>query len=393
MVGLSMEGLHGLFAILLCVFRPFADAASVPPTLLSLTRAELPADSFPETRTRHRSPSEPLRYETRLFTATLRMGDGSNLDVLIDTGSGDLVVASAACSTAGCGKHRRFQPAGDSRGHFLGTNAADIHLSYATGDALGEGFEGRVCFAKTCGRMSFIVASWESSDFARYEFDAVLGLGPRSLAEGFGLVDAFARQGALQAPTFSLDLRDGGNSSLSLGVRGAPPGAVAPGANESITSIANTIYSIGNSSVRWLPVGRDSNGDDSSEWAVAMVDIALGDVLLDACGAKECRAVLDSGCGGIALPAQAAKRLKSALRVGDCSALGDLPRLDVLIGGQRYAVGPERYMRVSKTNASHCWPLIYEQPEDTKGVAVLGLPFLLGRRTTFDAGAMMVGFG
>lgn len=394
MVGLSGKPFRRLFAILFVVLRPVADSASVPSISLSLTRAASPVEkrrSFLETRELNQRPSESLRYETRLFTATLKMSDGSNLDVLVDTGSGDFVVASSACDTAGCGKHRRFQPALDSHGHFLGTNAAEIHLSYATGDVLGEGFEGQVCVAKTCGRMSFIVASWESVDFAHYKFDAVLGLGPKQLsfADGFNFITAFAHQGALQAPTFSLDLRNGdGNPTLSLGVPGAPPGAIAPGAKQSIASIAASIYSIGNSSVQWLPVAKDS-----SEWAVPMVDVVFGDVRLDVCGATDCRAVLDSGCGGIALPAKVAQRVKSTLHAGDCSALGDLPRLDFFIGGQKYAVGPERYMKVSEANASHCWPLIYEQPKDVVGMAVLGLPFLLGRRTTFDAGSMMVGFG
>lgn len=391
MASLSVQGCHGLFAFFLSVFCAFPDAKPIAATSKPATIPEDNQLSLFETRVGTYPPSEFLRYETYLFTAMLKMGDGSDLNVLVDTGSGDLVVASSACSTVGCGHHRRFKPTRDRHGYFLGANPVDIHLSYATGDILGEGFEGQVCFAETCGSTSFVVASWESGNFARYKFDAVLGLGPkqRSFAKGFNLIDAFARQGALQAPTFSLDLCSGlCKSSLRFGVQGAPSGVVALSANESITSLADATYPIVESSVHWLPVGKDS-----SEWAIPMMDIALNSMRLNACGAKECLAVLDSGCGGIALPAAVAKRVKSILHVANCSALADLPRLDFLIRGKTYTVRPERYMKVSKANASRCWPLIYEQPEDVVGTVVLGLPFLFGRLTTFDAGSMMVGFG
>ena len=50
---------------------------------------------------------------------------------------------------------------------------------------------------------------------------------------------------------------------------------------------------------QWLPVdGRHG------EWALPMQDVTFGDEVLEAFGTDGCRAVLDSGCGGIVLPAE-----------------------------------------------------------------------------------------
>lgn len=165
-------------SILLSATHLSADAASLGPThLLSLTRMAPWGNrrhSFLETREQDQGFAEPLRYKTRLFVASLEMGDGRGLDVLVDTGSG-------------CGGHHRFRPDGDASGHFLSGDAADIHMSYVTGDLGGAGFEGRVCLAEACGTVRFIVATWASDDFASIKFDAILGLGPRRQSWADGL--------------------------------------------------------------------------------------------------------------------------------------------------------------------------------------------------------------
>lgn len=388
--GRPLEWWCGLCAVLLSTPQLSADAASFGPTLLSLTRRMAPWGkrrlSFLETRDQDQGIAEPLRYTTRLFVASLKMGDGSNLDVLVDTGSGNLIVPSEKCDTAGCGSHRRFQPDGDASGHFLGGDAADIHMSYVTGDLGGVGFEGRVCFSEACGTMRFIVATWESDDFASFKFDAILGLGPKrqSWAEGFNFVESLAQQSALQTATFALDLRNGdGDSSLVLGVEGAPPGAAAQWAAASNSSSSNASLSGG---VQWLPAD-----GDHGEWAVPLADVVLGGLRLGACGSGGCRAVLDSGCGGIALPGDVAQRVKSKLDISNCSAIGNLPQLGFIIGGRLFNVGPERYVEISKIDASHCRLLVHEHPEGSETTAILGLPFLFDRRTIFDVTSMMVG--
>lgn len=122
-----------------------------------------------------------------------------------------------------------------------------------------------------------------------------------------------------------------------------------------------------------------------------MAGIAIGDVRLGACGSGGCRAVLDSGCGGIALSAEAAQKVKSKLDISDCSSTSNLPQLGFIIGGQLYTVGPERYVEISKIDASHCRLLVHEHPEGSESTAILGLPFLFDRRTIFDVTSTMVG--
>lgn len=394
----------GILVLLPFVGVPFGAAASVAKSELLPIRAVTRGPRHPSflqvQRSSLQGPTQPLLYETRLFMTSLKMGDGSYLNALVDTGSGNLVVPSSACSSDGCKDHQRFQPEGDHGGHFLGSGFDDINMDYSTGHLTGSGFEGQVCFGDVCGSMSFIVAATESDDFAHYKFDAVLGLGPKqqAFAEGFSFIDAFAQQGALQAQTFSLELRDG-EGSLELAVPGAPTGAASTWPDSTMLSASNASDSSSgaNASVfaatfaatgvtQWLPVdGRHG------EWALPMQDVTFGDEVLEAFGADGCRAVLDSGCGGIVLPAEVAQRVKSKLDISDCSTIGNLPPLGFVFNGRKYSVGPERYVEISKVDSSHCRLLIYEQPNGIENSAILGLPFLFDRRTVFDVGAMMVG--
>lgn len=311
--------------------------------------------------------TEPLQFDHHVFTCQVLLGDGHTFSALVDTGSGNLVVPGEACNTPACKRHQRFRPEEDDDGHFIRAASSEISLSYSTGHLTGNGFESRVCLDKEiCGQAGFVVAAYESDDFKPFQFDGILGLGPphQAAQEDFNIVGALARQGALGAPVFSLVIRASGISTLSFG------GGEDPGDAEA-----------------WLPA--DSR---HGEWAIPLADIVVDSTMQRLCPSSAgCRAILDSGCAGIAVPKEAAAKLTKALAASDCSSVSDLPTLGFAIGNRTYNVAPEQYVEVSESDPSRCRLRVQaiDDGEATRTV-ILGLPFLTGKRVTFDQGAMRI---
>lgn len=325
----------------------------------------------------------PLRLQQHLLICDVSLGDGRSFKALVDTGSGNLAVPSADCSSPGCRGRRGFEPEEDTAGHFL-PGSSDLHLSFATGKLSGSAFQGKVCLGHTCGEIGFLVAAWESPEFSRFNFDAILGLGPprQALRPEFNIIGALAKQAVLPQPSFMLSLRSSGNSSLTLGSSG--------------DFQANTTE--GSKLPAWLPADARHG-----EWAVHLKDIAVDGKASGACGDKGCRAVLDSGCAGIALPAPVLKQLGRRLELHGCSdyAIQELPVLGFVLGnGHTYELHPERYVEVATSRPSdeleeedsgpHC-RLRIQSSGDFARTAILGLPFLLDRDVVFDQGRMRIG--
>lgn len=325
-----------------------------------------------------RTFSEVVNFTHHVFTCQIELGDGGHFEALVDTGSGNVVVPAFNCATDGCRDHKRFRPEEDESGHFLGPALSDVSLSYATGRLQGSGFESRVCVAGACGRSNLLVAAWESDSFQRFPFDAILGLGlPRQgLGQGFNLLEAFVKQGVLATQTFSLTLRAAGESTVSFGDDGSDRD--------------NT------SGLTWYPIDAHHG-----EWALPLHAVAVdGDTLEGvACkGPHGCRAIVDSGCSGIALPGPMARALLKRLDVGDCSAeaLASLPKLNFTLAGNRsYEVDPSRYVEVSTVDASHCRLLIQavDSDDSLSRTAILGQPFMMERHLVFDQAKQRIGIG
>jgi hypothetical protein len=332
--------------------------------------------------------SMPLRLHKHLLLGEVTLGDGRSFQALIDTGSGNLAVPSSNCASPGCRGRRGFDPDEDETGSFV-SGTSDLHLAFATGKMAGTGFRGKVCLGHVCGQAGFLVSAWESPEFARYSFDAILGLGPpgQALRPEFNVISAFSKQKAMPEAAFLLSLSSQGNSSLTMGSTGVF------GANA--TSAANATHSAG--TPPWLAADARHG-----EWAVHLSDINLDGKASGACGTQGCRAVLDSGCSGIALPEPALKALESRLKLHGCTpgAIQELPTLGFVFGnGRTYEVGPDKYVEVatpkegddSEAAVPHCRLVIRPTGDFSSRTAILGLPFLLDRDIVFDQGNMRVG--
>jgi len=362
----------------------FSAAVPVRPSLRS-TKVKTPAGVVSKEVAIHSIQPVALRLEHSLLFCDVKLGDGRSFKALVDTGSGNLAVPSRACTSAGCRNVRGFSPNEDESGHFL-AGASDLHLSFATGKMEGSAFEGSVCYGTVCGKAGFLVAAFESAEFAHFGFNAVLGLGPprQALRPEFNVIGALAKQASVPKAAFLLSLRSHGNSSLTLGSTGEF------GASTHANSLPD-----------WLAADARHG-----EWAVHMLDISVDGKKSNACGKKGCRAVLDSGCAGISLPAAVLEKLGKRLRLQGCSkeAISEMPVLGFVLGnGHTYELGPEKYVEVATKRPAddlsadddddsgpHC-RLRISATKDFARTAILGLPFLLDRDIAFDQGHMRVG--
>lgn len=204
------------------------------------------------------------------------------------------------------------------------------------------------------------------------------------------------------------------DASLEDAVGGGAAGDSSPDSDTSV-SIANSSGAFGSDASSedgfsggaavgwpgsWLPADARHG-----EWAVHLQDVAIDLGMTGACAkVGGCRAILDSGCPNILLPAHAFDLVRQRLTPNDCSlaAIQALPGLRFFLGGESvagqgagkpavaaYEIGPERYVEVSRTDPSRC-RLLVEAAEGSTRTVVLGLPFLLDRDVAFDQDRMLV---
>eukprot|EP00971_Amphidinium_carterae_P135739 2689384-Amphidinium_carterae.1 len=123
-------------------------------------------------------------------------------------------------------------------------------------------------------------------------------------------------------------------------------------------------------------------------WTVALHGLELRGLQVHApCSQRSCSALLDSGCPNIVLPAAVVSQLQQELHMDDCApeAIAGMPDLMFKLGdGQMYTVRPEHYVRVLKEGGSSECQLAVVAADASSSMAILGMPFLLGRSVLFD---------
>eukprot|EP00746_Dinoflagellata_sp_MGD_P034522 gnl/MRDRNA2_/MRDRNA2_18243_c0_seq1.p1 gnl/MRDRNA2_/MRDRNA2_18243_c0~~gnl/MRDRNA2_/MRDRNA2_18243_c0_seq1.p1 ORF type:complete len:383 (+),score=49.74 gnl/MRDRNA2_/MRDRNA2_18243_c0_seq1:61-1209(+) len=318
--------------------------------------------------------TESLQNSGHVFIGDVVLGGDQKLSMLFDTGSGNLVVPAKTCVSDGCEGHHRFRPEDSSSGHF-DIGKGSIELSFSTGKIAGNGFQDSVCIQGACGPAHFVVASVLSDEFKGYHFDGILGLGPpdQALGPGYNVINALVQAGALPKAMFALALQPGHDGSVAT-LGGYDPSAIKAG-----------------STMQWLPVRWHR-----SEWAIPVNDVSVAGERIHACVANRCRAVIDSGCAGIVLPQQAARRLHEQFQIPsssvfDCGNISALPPLSIMIGNSTYTIGPEAYVEVSKVDSSKCRTLIHQVDDFSTRSVVLGHPFFFNHYVVFDQENLQIG--
>lgn len=334
-----------------------------------------------------------LRERGHIYYGPIALGSqGQVITVVFDTGSANLVVPAASCTSRGCsgtGARHKFDPKASASGSYVASTGARtdydgawrLSLGYASGKVQGEAFEDRVCFGSgpsgTCSeRAQFLLAEYESDDFAGYEFDGILGLapdGPLSAGKSFSLMDDLVHQGTLPSRLFAFYLAGNeGTSEVCLG--GYDPVRAGTG-------------------LSWLSID-----PRRGSWEVPMHDVRVNGTAQGLCGAgRSCRAVLDSGCSSIGLPGGMADELAQRIKfTGDdlqCSdPMAALPTIGFVLDGQNFDLTPQEYVEVSPRDPSTChlrWSDMAGTGRDDP--IILGHPFLLRYYSIYDQDNSRVG--
>mmetsp|Transcript_121502 Transcript_121502/g.326311 ORF Transcript_121502/g.326311 Transcript_121502/m.326311 type:complete len:476 (-) Transcript_121502:150-1577(-) len=391
--------------------RPLVLAAVAAILLLASPALAAPEDELSGLRQRDGSIAVPLKRHRRMLEARpsgysfmrsrstyaseyfgeLAIGTPQQvLRVVLDTGSGNLIVPSSECMSAACRNHTTFHAnlsstysavasaegppldrAAAAAAAARGRSPDSVTITFGTGQVSGHFARDAVCLGFMCADMNFISATNESDEpFKDVPFDGILGLALPRLSEeqGFSLVDALVKDGLLRRGLFSVFFADEESDEES----------------EVLFGDLREEHMAG--PLSWVPVA------NPGFWQVAMQDIAFNGESINICGSG-CQAALDTGTSLLAGPARLVRLLVDRLRVAaDCSNFDSLPDLGFIIGGQVLSLKPGEYVDRSEEGCVlGLMALDIPAPRGGPPLFILGDPFLRKFYTVYDRERLRVG--
>eukprot|EP01006_Ploeotia_vitrea_P013430 TRINITY_DN35163_c0_g1_i1.p1 TRINITY_DN35163_c0_g1~~TRINITY_DN35163_c0_g1_i1.p1 ORF type:complete len:410 (+),score=167.69 TRINITY_DN35163_c0_g1_i1:30-1259(+) len=245
------------------------------------------------------------------------------LNVIFDTGSSNLWVASSLCSSLGCVSHASYDHSKSSTFRHVGY---DIEVKFGTG--LIRGFISEDTFSlgplKVKAQSFGEITQETGSVFKTGRFSGILGLGYPSMSayDITPVFDNIIRQRHLSVNMFSfyLSAYPVQESAIFLG----PP---------------NPDYYIGN--FTWVHVVR------KFYWQTVLRDVHVNGVEMGFChdSSDGCRIVLDTGTSLITGPRAAMAKIFDQLQVDPfCRDLDKLPNVTLDIAGNLFTMEPNDYV-------------------------------------------------
>lgn len=307
-----------------------------------------------------------------VYSAEIKLGRGSSVqrfDVLFDTGSSNLVVLDQRCHDQACLSHRRYL----NRSEAIG---AMQEVNYAYGKMETIPYCDSLCFGAgaLCIKDQRVLSTIHdfSTAMTGFSFDGILGMAPLSNFTESVLRQCNSGTGPAK-PIFALYL------SRDEHIR------------RSEMTIGGYRQSLLDNKLTWLP-----QHGLPGKWAFQLMDISVGGRRLHVCGygARECRAILDSGTSQIVGPSAWAEKVKQRLNVDtDCKKNGRLPSMSILSkSGETFTLEPEDYVhRMSRTGG--CFAAVTPMEGFSDDTLILGLPFLRKFYSVYDIEKNMVGLG
>lgn len=301
--------------------------------------------------------------------------------VVFDTGSGNLLIPSKACTTESCTSHKRYD-AGAS------TSAVDIAFSdkpdkavdaggdrdvvtitFGTGEISGVFVRDKICVGSICSHGDFVAATEESDEpFSLVPFDGIFGLSLPQMSEGphFNMLDCMIRDKVLKESMFS----------VFFGAEDDEPSEISFGEYRK-ERMASEIF--------WVPV------TNPGYWQVSMEDITIKNERMKLCEGN-CQVAVDSGTSLMAGPSDIIDVLSDKLKVNtNCSNYGKLPKLGFIVGGHILNLNPEDYIDKNEDGCSVAL-MTLDIPPPKGPLFVFGDPFLRKYYTVYDRKELKVGF-
>jgi hypothetical protein len=286
--------------------------------------------------------------------------------VIFDTGSGNLIIPSSQCNSAGCKPHTKYNSKSSSTSSAIQNEKGEgnAEISFGTGNIAGDFYRDKMCIGESlCIDTNFIAADQESTEpFQEIPFDGIMGLGFKdlSMGKGFNIIDDLSDGGMLPGGQISFYLTDGGDSEVTFG--GYKSEYLA-------------------SDILWARV------DLESYWQVSIDDITFDNQPKKLCGGG-CNVAVDTGTSMLAGPSDLVDKLTNMLGAkDDCSNFNSLPKLGFQIGDKVLNLKPDDYMDSNGKECSLSF-MSLDVPPPKGPLFIFGDPFLRRFVTIFDkAGA------
>jgi hypothetical protein len=314
------------------------------------------------------------------YFGTVEVGTpGQAFSVVMDTGSGNLIVPDSTCESQACKSHRRFIEQSSSTATQVNCDASpleagasqdEVTITFGTGSVKGRCLKDRVCLGSACTEAVLIAANNESPNpFEAFDFDGILGLALPAMAQAdsFSVVDLLTKGRGLHEPIFSVFMSssDDEQSEVMFGAMREE-------------RMASELF--------WVNVT-----GNSGYWEILMQDITIGHEAKGIC--QDCRVAVDTGTSQLAGPSEIIDQLAENLSVdASCSNFDKLPELGFVISGRVLSLSPSEY--VDRTEAPSCrlalMPL--DVPPPNGPLFILGIPFLTKYYSVYDWEKARVGF-
>jgi len=317
--------------------------------------------------------------------------------VIFDTGSGQLMLPSARCTSEACKKHEQFASLKSSTATPIGWADQPLQkarddfdrdttvVSFAAGDAVGQFVRDKVCVGSACAYADFVEMTEESKDpFEAAEWDGVLGLA-QSLSDHveFNIVQNLLKGG------------------LSSGTMKKPVFAVYLGRQvEDDAEITFGDYHDNRmaSSLHWVNVSQEGY------WQFQFDDIIVDGKPTGLCskhGERGCQGVLDTGSSLLMGPKKDLDAILELLTFQGgtqmpCATSAHFPKLGFQIGSHTFEMEADEYMDRSDPEHSdglgNCCAHLMPVGDTGRGaIFVLGMPFLRAFYTVYDVEAKRIG--
>jgi len=288
--------------------------------------------------------------------------------VIFDTGSGNLLVPGAECTSLPCLQHSRFDPAQSKTAKIVGKKGVpfsadpsqkkEATIKFGTGKVHGTFVRDQLCLApKACATVGFMTNTKETEEpFTDCDFDGIFGLGfvDLSMAPNFNILDDIKEQKVLPKPQFSVFLADTGRSEIAFG--GYNPAHAA-------------------SDFLWVDVSHESY------WQIPIDDMTFNNEKTGLC--TNCQVAVDTGTSMLAGPSSVIDALHEKLQLkDDCSNVNTLPNLGFAVGNKVLNLAPEDYVDQSDTCDLSLMAL--DVPPPRGPLFVFGDPFLRRFLTVYD---------
>lgn len=311
-------------------------------------------------------------YENSQYYGEISLGaPAQKFQVIFDTGSSDLWVASSKCDSS-CGRHAKYD---SSKSSSYKVNGTAFNIEYGSGPVSGfESVDNLNMGGLIVKDQIFAEVTDASGLGAAYKlgkFDGILGL-------------AFPVLSVNHVPTCFQNVVEQGlvdNAEFSFYLGNNAPGELVLGG-------ADPAHYFG--SITWEPLKA------ATYWEIQMQDFQVGGKSFATGG---CSAIVDSGTSLLTGPSESVAEIAKAIGAKEIIAgeymvacdYDNLPNFDIVIGGNTYTLTPKDYL-IPDGNLCLLGMMGLDIPRPTGPLWILGDVLMRKYYTVFDTANKRVGF-